>query len=285
MPDPALTEHVNWLRRRRLSEDTVRLRLVVLRNLADHTRTPLLEVTAAQVEAWEQSLSTRSGPISDSSRATYVSQVRAFYAWAIVNGHLTTNPSLRLVTPKLARRQPRTISEDDLAMALMTAPPRIAPWLELAAYAGFRAGEVAALTREDIHDELATPVLLAQGKGRKERVVPMAPRVWAALERHGLPKEGFVFPRLDGEFGRLPAYRISQLASAHLHSLGIPCTLHSLRHYFATVVYRQSGYNLRLTQDLLGHASPATTAIYTHWTNEEATAAVFGVAALGRRTA
>jgi hypothetical protein len=176
MPDPAQTEHLAWLERRRLSEDTIRIRTRILQAIAAHTRAPLLQVTPGQLESWERSLT-----VSDASRAAYLTHVRAFYAWALVNGKIDRDPSVRLIPPKLPRRAPRPISEPDLAMALMTAPPRVAPWLELAAYAGFRAGEIARLTREDVHDELATPVLVAQGKGRKERVIPMAGRVWTAV--------------------------------------------------------------------------------------------------------
>jgi len=189
LPDPVLSEHVEWMRHHRLSEETVRLRTVVLGLLGHACCRPLLACTAEDILRWERSLD-----VGDSSRATYVAQVHAFYSWAIAGRKLECNPSADLVPPRLPRRQPRPISEADLAIALTTAPARVAPWLELAAYAGFRAGEVARLTRADIHDELAAPVLLVQGKGRRERVVPMSAGVWRALQVHGLPRTGWVFP-------------------------------------------------------------------------------------------
>lgn len=281
LPDSAMSEHVAWLRRRSLSEDTIRLREVALSSVIAATGKPLLACTPDDIDSWDRSLTARAKPLTDASRSTYHAQMHAFFAWAVVHGKLERDPSVRLVSPRLPHRQPRPISESDLTMALMTAPARIAPWLELAAFAGFRAGEIARLSREDVHDELAIPVLVAQGKGSKERVIPMAPRVWVALQVAGLPADGYVFARHDGEPGPIQSYRVSQLASAHLHSVGVPCTLHQLRHRFLTEVYRATR-DLRLTQELAGHASPTTTAGYTAWSPEAAALAVFE---LGNRTA
>lgn len=278
--DPVLSEHVEWMRHRRLSEETVRLRKVVLGLVGDVCRKPLLACTEADLQVWEHALA-----VGDSSRATYTAQVHAFYTWATATKRLTCNPSAELVPPRLPRRQPRPISEPDLALALTTAPSRVAPWLELAAFAGFRAAEVARLERADVHDELPDPVLLVQGKGRRERVVPMAPRVWDALLVHGLPRTGWVFPRLDGEPGPMTPGLVSKLASEHLRSLGIDGTLHALRHFYGTELYRASGNDIRLTQDLLGHASPVTTSVYAGWSNRKAFDSVLAFSQKNRRTA
>lgn len=274
--DPVAAEHMEWMRHRRLSEETVRVRLVVLRRIGEVCRRPLLACTAADLAAWECGLR-----VGDSSRATYVAQVHAFYAWAVAAGRVEHDPSAGLVPPRLPRRQPRPISEPDLMMALMTAPTRVAPWLELAAFAGFRAGEVARLRWEDVHDELPSPVLVVQGKGMRERIVPMAPRVWRSLRPRELPRYGWVFCRLDGEPGPISPGRVSQLAARHLHSVGVDATLHQLRHRFLTEIYRATK-DIRLTQELAGHSSPTTTAGYAAWSPD---AAAVAVAALGKRSA
>lgn len=272
--DPAVTAHVAWMRLRRLSEATVELRCVALRSLARHTARPALAATAADLDSWQRALD-----VSDQTRASYVSQVASFYAWAVGEGLVEQDPSVVLVSPKLPRRQPRPISEDDLALALAAAPPRIEPWLELAAYAGLRAGEIARLDRRDVLDHADPPVLVVMGKGGRERVVPLAPRVRDALRRHGMPSAGLVFPRHDGKPGPNRRHVVSQLCSEHLRSLGIRATLHCLRHRFLTQVYRESR-DLRVTQELAGHASPTTTAGYAAWSPDRAVAAVL---ALDRR--
>jgi len=97
----------------------------------------------------------------------------------------------------------------------------------------------------------------------------------------GCPGRAGCSPRLDSEPGPLAPGRISQLASAHLSSLGIHATLHQLRHRFLTEVYRETK-DLRLTQELAGHSSPTTTAGYAAWSPE---AAALAVAALDKRSA
>jgi integrase len=275
--DPIVASHVMWMHLRRLSGDTVELRLVALRSVAASSRKPPLDCTAADLDAWQKELR-----VADTSRSSYISQVCSFYRWALEQHLLDGDPSGVLVSPQLARRVPRPIAEDDLELALAAAPERIAPWLELAAYAGFRAGEVSRLTRRDVVDRAETPVLVVSGKGNRERIVPMSPRVWDALRYHGLPQAGLVFPRADGQPGPIRPNRVSAMCSEHLHGLGIPATLHQLRHFFGTQIYRESGYNLRLTQELLGHSSPSTTALYTAYSNQDAAEAV---AALGHRRA
>jgi integrase len=278
LADPAVTAHVAWMRLRRLSPDTMQLRGVALRSLTRSTGKPALACTTADLDAWQRSLT-----VSDSSRSSYVSQVCSFYGWAVAEQLVEADPSTVLVSPRLPRRQPRPISEADLELALAAAPDRIAPWLELAAYAGFRAGEIARLTRRDVIDHEDPPLLVVQGKGGKERIVPMAPRVRDALRRHGMPSAGVVFPRFDGQPGHIRPNRISQLCSAHLHSLGIPASAHALRHRFLSAIYRETR-DIRLTQELAGHSSPSTTAGYAAWSPERAAAAVLALDST-RRTA
>lgn len=271
--DRSVTEHVVWMRLRRLSDATVDLRLTALRSLARHAGKPPLLCTTIDLDSWQRGLT-----VADSSRASYVSQVASFYAWAIEHSLVGDDPSSVLVSPQLPRRVPRPIAEDDLELALAAAPDRIAPWLELAAYAGLRAAEIANLTRSGVIDYADSPVLLIRGKGNRERVVPLAPRVQDALRRHGLPDSGYVFRRQDGQPGPNRPNMVTVLAAEHLHGLGIPASLHQLRHRFATRLYQDTS-DLRMVQELLGHSSPSTTAIYTAWSQERAAAAV---AALGR---
>lgn len=130
-------------------------------------------------------------------------------------------------------------------------------------YAGLRVSELTGLRIDDI--DLAAPELMVrQGKGGKDRVVPIAAKLLTALaEWLGERRDGYVFP---GPRGR--RFSIGQF-EARLHTLakeaGIkkPVRPHGLRHTFATSLLKK-GVNLRVIQVAMGHASIATTQIYTH---------------------
>ena len=251
--------HVAWLRTRGLSEATVEIRLGVIRQLAKHVAPrPLLSITAADLADWQAELGDR---LSRSAEATYVAQAVQWVRWAAK--HEGTDPQLvdALIVPKLPRALPRPISEGDLRRAIDTAPVRVRPWLVLAGYGGLRAAEIAGLRAEDVHLDTDPPYLVVQGKGSKERVIPLGETAVRALREHGVPARGPVFRREDGRPGPNRPNMVTILAGTHLAAAGIPATLHQLRHRFATQVYRSTS-DLLLTADLLGHSSVQTTRRY-----------------------
>lgn len=249
--------HVRWMRLRGLSEATVEHRQEVLRLLIKYAGRPLLDLTAADLDSWQGAL----GLLTAQSQATYKMHVRMFYAWAVEEAHLLdVNPASVLIVPKVPRGLPRPISERDLERALGSAPPIIRVWLELAAFEGLRAKEIAVLERADVLDTAEPPALVLHGKGSKTRLVPLAPRPLKSLIEFGLPNRGRLF-YINGR--PVSPKRLSQLTNDYLHRIGIPETLHQLRHRFGTQCLRANGGNLREVQELMGHASPATTAIYT----------------------
>lgn len=258
-PDALIRRHLEWLRLRGLRPATIATRAGRLRHLMRALRVSgLLDVTAEQLGAWESALRLTPG-----ARAAYVCHVREFYRWALAESLIDVDPTLRLVVPKIPRRLPRPIPEDDLRLAVAAAERRIRPWLVLAGWAGLRAGEIALLLRQDVREANDPPVLLVtDGKGGKQRVVPMSPFVRRTLFAYGMPKRaGYVFGRYDGQSGPNAPWMVSHLCNAHLHGLGVDDTLHALRHRFGTRLYAECR-DLRLTQELMGHSSPATTAGY-----------------------
>ncbi len=211
--------------------------------------------------------------------ATETSHLKSFYKWAHVEGLITEDPSIRLVRPRLARRLPRPMATADLVRALTEAPDRVRPWLYLAAYAGLRACEIAALRREDIIDNQDPPVIVViDGKGGKQRIIPMPGELVAEFQTWPMPAGGgWLFTKRDARGNDLPEPCPPHLVSIHsnrfLHSIGIDSTLHTLRHWYGTTVYGRSK-DLRLTQELMGHSSPVTTAGYAAWSPADGAAVV-----------
>lgn len=241
-----------------------------LRNLRDSTVAQKRRCLHRLEVAWghplhlgtEQLRAHISRPMQPESRATELAHLRSFYKWCVLNGKRNDDPTLPLKRPKVPRRLPRPISEADLEVAVGCAPERVRPMLMLAAFAGLRAKEIAGVRGQDVQWEMDPPVLVVEEqKGGDIGSVPLPPVLADMLA--GMPRSGWLFPRRDGVKGPLEPHMVSKLCNDHLHSLGISHTLHTLRHRYGTQVYRASGRDLRLTQELLRHRSPVSTAIYT----------------------
>lgn len=264
-----MTAHLDWLRLRALRESTIVSRRNCLRRLHRSLKQDPLLATSDDLQAWQRTLI-----LTPTGLANETYHVIQFYKWAVDHEIITAMPTNRLVRPKTVRHLPRPIGEDALRQAIVGAPLRIRPWLILAAYAGLRACEVARLQRNEVMERATPPVLIvADGKGGRQRIVPLGPAVIAELRRHGLPSRGAVFPRGDGRPGNNTPQRISALANDYLHSVGIPDTFHSLRHRFGSQAYGLT-QDLRLVQELLGHSDPSTTAGYVAWSNLRAQAVI-----------
>jgi site-specific recombinase XerD len=251
-----VNDFVVWMRRRELSEGTVVARRYLLaawvRWCAEHD----LEVFAAtdvDVERWLDTVERAA-----SSRYAAVSHLHAFYVWAIKQRLTATDPTVLVERPRLRPRLPRPIHETDLALAFLTASaPAMRVALHLAAGGGLRCCEIARLRWDDVHDARARVL----GKGSRERMVPLRAATVEALDE--LPRTAvWVLDGWQSSVAGHPGLRTSQRINAHLRSVGISATAHQLRHYAGTHALRSCG-NLRKVQQLLGHASPATTAMYT----------------------
>lgn len=260
-----ITDYLAHLRRRNLSPRSVALYRSVLRR-AD-ADSPLGAATNADLSAWLDTL-----PLAPRARYTYISTLAGFYRWAVRTDRLTADPTVNIERPRLPRRMPRPIPSDDLAVALEMADARMRLWLCLAAYQGLRCQEIAGVQVDDISLGGPVPVLVvSQPKGGRERVLPLHAETVAALRSYGIPRAGFVFLRQDrpGTAEPVKAHTVSSTIAAFLRGLGIEATAHRLRHWFGTSVYAKS-LDLRLTQELLGHADPSTTAGYVQYAQHRA---------------
>jgi integrase len=234
---------------------------------------PLETATEEQLADWYAELTLTLNP---QTRGVYLAHVTRFYGWLVLERIRVDDPTIRLPRPKNKRGMPRPISDTSLRLALKSASSKVRPFLLLSAYAGLRAGEIAGLHAEDVQRESDPPVLIVRdGKGGKQRVVPLHPLVVAELEH--LPQSGPLFLNRWGD--QIAPNSVSARVGRHLESLGLTECLHQCRHYFATSVYRQS-LDLRLTQELCGHADPSTTARYAAWAPEKAAAVVSALPAV-----
>lgn len=211
--------------------------------------------------------------LKQNTRHVYLANIATFYAWCVDEELLQDNPTRRIPRPKASRGVPQPIDPADLTAAVNTARPRVRLWLMLGAYAGLRCMEIAALRGEDI-DLGAFPRLVVQdGKGGRQRTVPLHP--YLVRELAEWPREGWLFPSpLPRCAGRhVTASSVSAAINEHLHRLGIAHTAHKTRHLFGTSVHR-AGRDAFLTADLMGHASMATTRGYVQSDDERAAAVV-----------
>ncbi|WP_298874194.1 site-specific tyrosine recombinase XerD [uncultured Microbacterium sp.] len=224
-------------------------------------------------------------PPAASSLARMQSSVRGLHRFLVREGRAETDPSGRLRPPKTPRRLPKalTIAQvDDLLDAAGPAPGsedasaaepasvRDRALLELLYATGARVSEIVQL---DVDDVAQGDLLRVRGKGDKERVVPVGSYARAALDayltrvRPALAAKGRATPRLflgvrGAPLSRQSTWLIIQ-AAAEGAGLTAHVSPHTLRHSFATHLL-QGGADVRVVQELLGHASVATTQIYTH---------------------
>lgn len=271
-----LLEHLLYMRLQGRAERTIFARRRIMVLLAEHLDADPAHATEDQLLGWQlHLLKTSQHQVVWCTRL-----IRPYYAWLHRRGHRHDDPAALLVTPHLPPRLPRPIPEAHLTAAVSHASttgtsPRLLAWLLLAGWSGLRAGEIARLLVENIHTAPAGAVgWRVHGKGGRWREVPVPDWVWQAIAPI-LPTSGPAWRRERG-VGHVTGKHVSKACNAHLRRVGFPGTLHtlhSLRHRVGTQVYLQTR-DIRLVQQLLGHADPRTTSLYIQVANEEIAAAV-----------
>lgn len=245
----AIDAWTDYLRAAGRAEGTIRLRRVHVREAAvEHpTRSPWA-LSTTDLTTW-----CAGKDWQRETRRSVRSSLRGFYAWAQGAGLTDTNPADGLPTICHAPPHPHPTPDDILARATTKADPREGLMISLASRCGLRRGEVARVHSTDLTREPGGWSLRVRGKGDRERVVPIPDDIARTLRGRG---PGWAFPNGDG--GHLTADRVGVLVGDLLPP---GWTMHSLRHRFATRAYAATG-DLLAVQQLLGHASPATTQIY-----------------------
>ena len=245
--------------------------------LADRGVTDLKDVTPVEISEHVRGLS---GKLKGASVARALVSVRNLHAFAREEGLTAENPAAEIQIPKLGKRLPKALSVAEVEK-LLAVPDREEPiglrdavLLELLYGTGARISEITDLDVDDIAPAVADDAtgLRLRGKGGKERVVPLGGFAREALDaylvrgRPGLAVKGdgrgaLLLNTLGRRLSRNSAFIIvSRCAKA----AGITAEVspHSLRHSYATHLL-DGGADVRVVQELLGHASVATTQIYT----------------------
>jgi integrase/recombinase XerC len=291
--DALLSSYLRHLRsQRNLAEHTVRAYRADLVNLFTHLgRLGIDSLDAVDLRALRSWLAKQH--TLGHARTTLqrrAAAVRMFFAWAHESGHVATDPAVSLRSPKIRRTLPPTLEaataaqllNDAVAAVAETGGPiaaRDAAMLEVLYAAGIRVSELCGLDLADL--DRARQVIRVFGKGSKERTVPLgrpairAVEAWLAKPRAVLVTGesgqamflGERGKRIDPRVVRRVVHRSLQMTEG-APDLGP----HGLRHAMATHLL-EGGADLRSVQEMLGHASLATTQIYTHVTNERLRAA------------
>ncbi|MFA6968167.1 site-specific tyrosine recombinase XerD [Bosea sp. (in: a-proteobacteria)] len=241
-------------------------------------------VAADDIRAWLADISVRG--LKASSAARRLSAVRQFHRFLYTEGFAPGDPSAAIEGPRQGRPLPKVISVADVDRLIETARQacerdgltpaarlralRMRALIELLYATGLRVSELIALplsaatTRERF--------LVVRGKGDKDRLVPLnepareAARAWlASLRESGASDSRWLFPA-EGESGHLTRQAFGRDLKMLAGAAGLSAASlspHVLRHAFASHLL-QNGADLRVVQELLGHADIATTQIYTH---------------------
>lgn len=218
-------------------------------------------IERSHVEAWLTGV--RMAPATARAR---LSQVRGFCRWLVRQGHLEADPTVDVEGPRTPRYVPRGLRSEAVARVLDVCPDaRARVVLLLMCQEGLRCVEVANLELGDV--DFDNRVMLVNGKGGHQRVLPISDETWGAIVEYLTEQPASAGPLvrsyLDPHVGIDAAY-VSTLVAKWIRAAGVNATAHSLRHTAASDMLR-SGAHLRDVQHALGHVSLSTTQRYLPW--------------------
>lgn len=277
--------HVAWTQSTGYSEQTAQSRDRALARFiawADaRGMTQPAEITRSVLEAYQRHLylyrKQDGQPLSIRSQKSLLQPLRTFCRWLAREHHLAYNPASELILPRTPKTLPRGLLSPQQIDTLMAQPDiggltgiRDRAMLELLYGSGMRRMELGALTVADL-DTVACTVMVRQGKGRKDRFIPIGERAAHWVGRYLVEvRPSLVVEQNDWtlfltDYGEPYAGgRLSDLVKRYMLLAGFTQgSCHSLRHACATHML-ENGADLRFIQALLGHADLSTTEIYTH---------------------
>lgn len=287
-----LVDFLAWTAARQYSAMTVKARRIELGYFIDWCEERSIrrpdEVTRGMLERYRQHIfqyrrKTDGAPLSHQTQAKRLISVRAFFQWLARQHHLLYNPASELELPKQQQRLPRHILSvaevEQVLNACDTTEPlglRDRAMLETLYSTGMRRAELTNLRADDLDLNRGT-VFVRQGKGAKDRVVPIGERACRWVERYlfqvrpdlvDVDDDGTLFLAKHGEGmqakqlsvivrGAITRANLERFADTHPNA-----ACHLLRHACATHML-ENGADIRYIQALLGHADLSTTEVYT----------------------
>lgn len=282
--DALLREYTEYLTlSRRLSANSVRAYMTDLRQMAAAVDGPPRDVTLQTLRQWLADLMETG--VASSTIQRRVSAVRGFFAWATEQSFLDEDPAARLRSPKRSRRLPVVPGVREVGQAIASTQARgeegplvqrDVAILEVLYGGGIRVAELCGLDVGDVDESRGT--LRVVGKGDKERSVPLgAPARRALAAWTGVRGQLAVEKSADALFigsrgGRIDPRVVRRMVHEATRAGGSEVAPHGLRHAMATHLL-EGGADLRSVQEILGHASVATTQMYTHVSAERLRAA------------
>ena len=276
---------VEWMRVTHYSEATLevagRLLEYFIRWCDERDVTRPTEVTRQLLERYKRHLyyyrKSDGEPLSIASQKDRLSVLRRFFSWLVKNDHLLYNPASELELPKAPKHLPRTVLSVAEVEQVLSGPEPADPLglrdraiLETLYSTGLRRAELIALALPDL-DRSRRTLLVREGKGRKDRVVPIGERALAWVERYledsrphlaVPPDRGTVFLGKDGK--PLTPNHLSYVVGEYVRGaeLGKSGACHLFRHTMATLML-EGGADVRFIQQMLGHEKLTTTQVYT----------------------
>lgn len=260
-----------------LSENTLqsyRRDIAALAGWAQSSGLNVVRLQPADLLAYLASLHARGLKARSTARA--LSSIRSLYQWLVREGQIVEDPSLLLDSPKLGRKLPTSLSENDVDLLLAAPDISIAielrdrAMLEILYACGLRVSELISLKLFEINTQQG--VIRVSGKGGKERQVPMGEEALWWFEEYlskarssllvGMASD-IVFPSKRGIKMTRQTFWHRIKEYARRADINKPLSPHTLRHAFATHLVNH-GADLRVVQLLLGHSDLSTTQIYTH---------------------
>jgi integrase/recombinase XerC len=235
------------------------------------------DVTAPMIRIWMVEMRARG--VSNRSIGRKVASMRCYFNYMYRSGLITQNPMFKIVAPKIIRKNPSVVLTNEMERILeekrmdtSLIGMRNSLILELLYATGMRQAEMLEVTEDDINYE--TNEIRIQGKGRKERIVPVSPSLLERIKEYVEKKK-----EVNADLSKLFVNKkLEPISKKQLYSLvckemesiesSIQHSPHVLRHSFATNVLAE-GADLASVKEILGHETIASTQVYTHTTIEE----------------